>query len=261
MKITFVVAVNDRSVFEGNFLRSDCVHSAQDCEIIVQEGFSSAAEAYNAALDRASHDLVVFCHQDLFLPESWIFDLQAAVEYLEVHDPSWGVLGAYGETLNDNGRGYIYSSGRSVLGRPFAYPLEVQTLDEIVLIVRRSSGLRFDSTLPYFHLYGADICLRAAQRGMKSYAIPAFCVHNTNQALVLPREFYRCYRHVKRTWKNYLPVQTTCIRITRFDISLYRRRLAELYLQYIRRIAIGGKRVANINDLLTDSSTALRSNR
>jgi hypothetical protein len=252
MKITFVVAVNNRSVFEGNFLQSPCVQATQNCEIIAQEGFPSAATAYNAAIDRASNDLVVFCHQDIFLPESWISDLQIAVEHLEVQDPTWGVLGTYGETLNDQGRGYIYSSGRSLLGRPLPHPVEVQTLDEIVLIVRKSSGLRFDDRLPHFHLYGADICLRAAQHGKKSYAIPAFCIHNTNQTLVLPKEFYASYRQLKRVWKRALPIQTTCIRVTRFDVPLYRRRLSEFYLQYIRRVTIGGKRFPNISELLRE---------
>ena len=70
--------------------------------------------------------------------------------------------------------------------------MAVQTLDEIVLILKKSSGLRFDDSLPHFHFYGTDICLRAAQRGMRSYAISAFCVHNTHQTLVLPEEFYEC---------------------------------------------------------------------
>jgi len=55
----------------------------------------------------------------------------------------------------------------------------VQTLDEIVLIFRRDSGLSFDETLPHFHFYGTDICMRAAEQGRQCYAISAFCVHNT----------------------------------------------------------------------------------
>jgi hypothetical protein len=110
--------------------------------------------------------------------------------------------------------------------------------------------LRFDETLPHFHLYGADICLRAAEMGLKSYAISAFCIHNTRQCLVLPKEFYECCRHIKRVWKNLLPIQTTCIRITRFNFPLYRRRLRELYLRRVRRKEFGGTRVANPQRLL-----------
>ena len=171
---------------------------------------------------------------------------------MEKDDPCWGVLGSYGETLSDNGRGYVYSSGRGIMGRPFVHPAPVQTLDEIVLILRKSSGLRFDETLPHFHLYGADICLRAAKMGMRSYAIPAFCLHNTHQSLVLPSEFYECYAHIKQVWKDCLPIQTTCIRITGFSFPLYRRKLSEFYLRHIRRKESGGTRVRNPLPLLEE---------
>jgi hypothetical protein len=130
-------------------------------------------------------------------------------------------------------------------------PEPVQTLDEIVLIIRKSSGLRFDDQLPHFHLYGADICLRAAKMGRKSYAIPAFCIHNTQQNLILPREFYQCCMHIKRVWKDALPIQTTCMRLTRFNAPLYRRKLWEVYLR-IRGKQVGGTRTQDVQGLLRD---------
>lgn len=248
--ITFVVAVNDRESFKTNFLASPCLRAPYEHQILVQEGFVSAAKAYNDAIGKAFHDLVVFCHQDIFLPDNWVLELSCALESLGMTDPNWGVLGCYGETLNDNGRGYVYSSGRGIMGRPFRDPAQVQTLDEIVLILRKSSGLFFDDRLPHFHLYGTDICLRAARRQMKSYAISAFCIHNTNQTLVLPSEFYACHNHIKRVWNDCLPIRTTCLKITRFSFSLYRRRLSELYLRHIRRKELGGTRVRDVQGIL-----------
>jgi hypothetical protein len=193
-------------------------------------------------------------HQDIFLPAEWLSQLGRALACLERVDPNWGVLGCYGETLNDNGRGYLYSSGLGIMGRPFETPAAVQTLDEVVLIVRRSSGLRFDDQLPHFHLYGTDICLRAAAMGMHSYAICAFCMHNTQQSLILPKEFYDCCRHIRRIWKDSLPVRTTCIRLTRSNLPIYRRRAAELYLRYIRRRrTTGGTRVKDISRLFAET--------
>jgi hypothetical protein len=248
--VTFAVAVNDHELFESNFLASPCFRGPHNHQILVQEGFSSAARAYNDAIDKSVNDLIVFVHQDVILPESWLLQLTRALDYLETADPSWGVIGCYGETRNDNGRGYIYSSGRGVLGRPFEHPAPVQTLDEIVLILKKSSGLRFDEQLPHFHLYGTDICLRAAKRGRKSYAIPAFCIHNTQQYLVLPKEFYECCHHVKRIWRDFLPVQTTCVRLTRSNIPLCLRRLQETYLRYIRRKEIGAFRSKDVKKIL-----------
>ena len=255
--VTFAVAVNNRELFETNFLASPGFQVSHEHQIIAQERFTSASKAYNDAIDRSSNDLIVFCHQDVFLPEGWLLELRRALERMEVLDPSWGVLGCYGETLADNGRGYVYSSGRGIMGRPFEDPAEVQTLDEIVLILRKSSGLRFDESLPHFHLYGTDICLRAARRQMKNYAISAFCIHNTNQTLVLPSEFYECHGHIRQVWKDRLPIQTTCIRITRSCLSLYRRRLTELYLRHIRRKEYGGTRVSDVRGLLTKRPASL----
>lgn len=250
--ITFAVAVNNREVFENNFLASPCLRGRCDHQILVQENFNSAAKAYNAAIDKSHNDLIVFCHQDILLPESWLSELERILDWLEVKDPNWGVLGSYGKTRDGRGWGHVYSSGEDVIGEPLKQPVPIQTLDEIVLIVRKSSGLRFDESLPHFHLYGADICLRAAKRGMKSYAVAAFCIHNTHQSLILPKEFYECCKHIKRVWKEYLPIQTTCMRLTKFNVPLYSRKLLEAYLRHVRRKTVGGTRAKSVQRLLED---------
>jgi len=257
--ITFVVAVNNKHVFESNFLASPCLSGAHSHQIIVQEGFSSAATAYNDAIDRSTNDLIVFAHQDMIFPEFWLAELQRALDSLQQTDPEWGVLGCYGETLYDHGRGYIYSGGLGIMGKPTDHPEPVQTLDEIVLILRKSSGLRFDGDLPHFHFYGADICMAAAARGWKSYAISAFCIHNTQQIFVLPKEFYESYKYMKRRWKNSLPISTTCVTITRSDFRIYQRRLLEVYLRFIRRKEIGAVRVKDGRALLAEFGDASRS--
>jgi hypothetical protein len=258
-RITFVVAVKSQGeVLENNLLASPCFLAPHDHQILVQEGFQSAAKAYNDAIDRSVNDLIVFCHQDIFLPEAWLSDLERALSCLEADDPQWGVLGCFGETLNDRGRGHVYSSGNGIMGRPFERPTPIQTLDEIVLILRKSSGLRFDESLPHFHLYGTDICLRAAKKGMKNYAISAFCIHNTCQNLILAPEFYECYWHIRRVWRDSLPIHTTCMMITKSGFPMYRKKLQEAYLRYVRRKEIGGARVQNVRRLLEMQITESR---
>jgi hypothetical protein len=248
--LTFAVATNNREILEKNLLASPCFKEPHSHQILAQEGYPSAVQAYNNAIDRSVNDLIVFSHQDILFPESWLTDLEKALAYLESADPNWGVLGCYGRTRDDGDRGYIYSLGLGVLGGPFETPAEIQTLDEIVLIVKKSSGLRFDDSLPDFHMYGTDICMAAAKRGMKSYAIPAFCVHNTTFNLVLPRAFYDCYKHVQRTWSESLPIQTTCIRITKAGLPMYERRLHEFYLRHIRHKRVGATRATDVHQLL-----------
>lgn len=248
--ITFVVAANNRQTLEANLLASPCFRAGHPHQILIQEGYSSASKAYNDAIEKSRNDLIVFAHQDIIFPEGWLGQFEAALRYLDVKDPRWGVLGCYGQTRDEGAHGYVYSPGPGFVGEPFEHPSEIQTLDEIVLILRKSSGLRFDDTLPHFHMYGTDICMRAAELGRKSYAIPALCVHNTLYYLVLPKEFYTCYNHVRNTWKAHLPIQTPCIRITASNKFLYERKLKEFYLRHIRHRTVIADRAKDGRGLL-----------
>lgn len=249
--LTLVVATfGTRKVLETNLLASPCLQRPHPHQVLVQSDYRSASKAYNEAIPAACHDLIVFVHQDLILPHHWAADVAQAVTYLDFHDPKWGVLGCYGKTRDGTGKGYLYSPGPGIIGEPLRTPTLVQTLDEIVLIVRRSSGLRFDEDLPHFHMYGADICLRSASMGRNSYVIPAFCVHNADHYLVVPREFYTCCTHVKRRWKDSLPIETTCVRLTRWSVPIYRRRLQELYLRLSGRTVLGRRVESPVPGLL-----------
>jgi hypothetical protein len=165
----------------------------------------------------------------MFLPQAWLSQLENSLQYLHENELSWGVLGCWGARADRACLGHIYSSGLGILGHDFDHPLPVQTLDEIVLIVRKSSGLSFHDALPGFHFYGTDICMSAAVQGLECYVLPAFAIHNTAQILKLPADFYACYAHAKRLWKKQLPIQTTCIRISRFNSEVYWRKLRSLY--------------------------------
>src|ERR1017187_2105828 len=256
--ITFVVPVSSKGeILQDNFLSSPCLNEPHNHQILIQENFTSAAAAFNDAIDRSLNDLIVFIHQDISLPKSWLLQVNQALGHLDDTDPNWGVLGCWGASPEDGCRGYIYSNGLGVLGAPFAHPVPVQTLDEIVLILRKSSGLRFDERLPNFHLHGADICMAAAEKGMRSYVISALCVHNTNMYLILPKEFYKSYKYLKQRWEAELPIQTACIPITRFDVPMYTRRLREVYLRYFRQKQLHKARAQDVSRLLEEVDTIL----
>jgi hypothetical protein len=248
-RLTFVAAVNNREVLQDNLLMSPCFRRLHSHQVLIQEKFLSAATAYNDAIRKSLNDVVVFCHQDIVLPHYWLSQLDQALLWLEANDPAWGVLGCYGKTSDGTGWGHLYSSGRGVMGRRLDSPVEVQTLDEVVLIIRKSSGLLFNEYLPNFHLYGADICLAAAEQRMKSYVIPTFCIHNTQQNLLLPQEFYECCRRVRRAWKKRLPIHTPTITLTRFNTSVYARKLNEVGLR-LRGKRVSAARVKDVRPLL-----------
>lgn len=251
MRVTFVIAVNSREVLQQNLLASPCLQDNAGHQFLIQENYRSAAAAYNDALEKATNNVVIFLHQDLFLPSAWLSKLEDNLRYLDETDPAWGVIGCWGARADGQLCGHIYSSGLGVLGAEFGRPLTVRTLDEIVLVFRKDSGLRFDEALPHFHFYGTDICMRATEQGRRCYVISAFCIHNTQQLLTLPNEFYACYKHTKRVWNSHLPIQTTCIEISRFDEDVLRRRAKQLCRRVLRRkLRLATPRVADPERIL-----------
>ena len=212
---TVIASVNNETLVKNCLLNSPDIRFAS--EVILQRDYASAAVAYNDAIEKAKTDLLVFVHQDVYLPEGWFSTVQNAMEILSKSDPDWGVLGVWGIRPSGEAAGFVYDGyGRCVLGNHFEGGLDVESLDELLLIMRKSSGLRFDEKLEGFHMYGTDICLEAKHRGIKCYAIAAFCVHNTSQYWMLPLGFWRAYLTIRRKWKSHLPIKTACTKITRW---------------------------------------------
>ena len=213
MKWTLIAAVNNEAILKSCLLNTPEAQSAS--EILLQTGYTSAAAAYNDAIRKANTDILVFAHQDVYLPEGWGAALEKALEVLSKQDPDWGVLGVWGLDAAGKGAGDVYCTfAMKRLGGPFEGVSEVRTLDEVMLIVRKSSGLKFDEQMKGYHLYGTDICLQAQQRGMKCYAVSAFCVHNTNGYNLLPLEFWKYYFFIRRKWRAALPIFAPCAKIT-----------------------------------------------
>ena len=212
---SLISAVNNEEILKSCLLNSPDVRFAS--EVILQTGYTSAAAAYNAAIQKAKTDLLVFVHQDVYLPEGWMVAVQNAMEIVSSTDPDWGVFGVWGPRPSGEEAGFVYDGAwRRVLGNQFKGGLEVDSLDEVVLILRKSGGLQFDPQIPGYHMYGADICQEAKKQGRKCYAIAAFCIHNTSQYGMLPWQFWKAYLAMRRKWKDQLPIKTTCTEISRW---------------------------------------------
>ncbi|MGA3048229.1 MAG: glycosyltransferase family A protein [Terracidiphilus sp.] len=242
---TLVAAVNDEQVLHKTLLTSPAF--AGRCQWIAKRGFRSAGEAYNSALDEAEHDIVVFAHQDTFLPATWLPNLAHSIQQLTDIDAQWAVLGSFGVTQSrpPDMRGFCYSTGlRRTLGAPFAEPVPAQSLDEFVLIVRKSSGIRFDEQLPGFHLYGTDICLQAEAQNLGAYIVSAFCIHNANGIVRLPRAFWSAYLYLRHKWWNRLPITTCCTTLTKGCLPIARRLAVEL--KHSVRSRSAGQRSTNV---------------
>ena len=116
---TLVAAVNSRATLESNLLASPALAGPHVTEVLFKEGARSASSAYNEALDEAANDIVIFAHQDLYLPAHWLAQLAKAIDELDAAKVPWGVLGCFGSRHDVfGGVGRVYTHGLGLHGNP-----------------------------------------------------------------------------------------------------------------------------------------------
>ncbi len=232
---SIVVAVNDERILEHNLLRSDFILSGS-VELRTYRGMTSAGLAYNKGLDEATGEIVVFAHQDVYLPKGWLEALEHEVAAVTAIDPNWTALGVFGVDASASHIGRVWSSGLGrMLGEPLEEPVPAMSLDELVLVVRRASGFRFDAKLPGFHLFGTDIVLSAHAAGRQCYVADIPVIHNSRPVLQLKADYSRAHSYMRRKWRHALPWPTLVAPLTASGFSLWRKQL-RMHLQRGNRL-------------------------
>jgi hypothetical protein len=186
----------------------------------VERGASSAAAAYNRALDATTAPIVVFAHHDVYLPHG--FDALLAARLAEL-PPDWAVFGSFGIGLDGAHIGPVWSSSLGmIVGRVPMAPAPVQAFDELLIVLRRDTGLRFDENLPGWHMYGTDIVQTARAAGFGAYAGALPCIHNDRYHGALGPDFDEAYHFMRRKWAGSLPITTPITKISRHGLHLLR---------------------------------------
>ncbi|NEY89693.1 glycosyltransferase family protein [Tabrizicola oligotrophica] len=188
----------------------------------VEANAPSAAIAYNRALDATTAPVVVFAHHDVYLPPGWEALLATRLAELP---PDWGVFGSFGIGLDEAHIGPVWSSSLGmIVGRVPMAPVPVQAFDELLIVLNRASGLRFDEALPGWHMYGTDIAQSARVAGFGAYAGALPCIHNDRYHEALGTDFDEAYRFMRRKWAEALPIRTPITKISRSGLHLKRDR-------------------------------------
>jgi hypothetical protein len=217
VSLSFVVCLSDDRWLETNLLASPCLGPSSPHEVIAVRNAPSAADGLNLALERAKNEWVVCIHQDVFLPEGWDRVMMSQYRQAERRFGPIGVAGVYGVGKVEEipGRppaaervGRVVDRDRLLDDGP-ELPARVATLDELLLVVRRDTPLRFDPALG-FHLYGADLCLQAVERGLAVVALGAPCVHNS-RSVGLSASFFPSAEVLACKWASRLPIATPCV--------------------------------------------------
>lgn len=172
--------------------------------------FSSAAKALNFGLNRSNGEYILFVHQDiLFEDENFLEKIKLSIKEIG----SDIIVGSAGITEKDK----VYSNmkhGPNMLPAgqfTIVNPVRVQTLDEVMLAAKKSifEKINFDEvTCDNWHLYGADLCLSAACKGIDSYAIPLNIYHKS-MGNVDNDYMKSLHKLVEKHKKNYPMIYTT----------------------------------------------------
>lgn len=219
------VATHDAAIVDANLRVSPAIQDGI-FHLLVEPNAPSAAVAYNRVLDRSTAPIVIFAHHDVYLPRGWDAVLRKRITELERLDPNWGILAPFGVGHDLVGYGPVWSSSLgNIIGRVALSAVPVQTVDELVIVMRRDAGLRFDESLPGFHLYGTDIVQAALAKGCGAYAMAMPVVHNDNFKDQLDDTFAAAYRHQSRKWRKRLPIYSPTTKISWHTISLFRSRI------------------------------------
>ena len=183
-------------------------------KLTILTGYTNVMKGYNYAIKHSVSDILVFIHHDVYLPKGFEQNLIDGISALNMDDSNWGVLGCIGSRNSDEfpkvvgwvkDRGFDRSSGET------QKKYEVDTIDELLLVIRNNGNLVFDENIPSTHLYGADICLQSKVKGLKNYVLKdLYCHHNSPHGYTLPPDFTPAYNYIKEKWKHLIPFRTTC---------------------------------------------------
>jgi SAM-dependent methyltransferase len=216
--LTIVACVNDEAQLKANLLRSPCLRSGGPHEVLLFRECRSAAEGLNEGISQAHNELVVLVHQDVYLPRGWPNRL--ADQWSKASkDRAVGLAGVFGSRerppfvesrQHSDTRGHVgYIVDRDHLLTTAAddtFPCAVDYLDEVLMVVPRSTPLRIDPALGW-HLYGTDLCLQAQQQGLSAFVIGALCMHNSLTGSA-GADYLRSEEVMVSKWGDCLPIHT-----------------------------------------------------
>lgn len=177
----------------------------------------TAAMAGNIGIEISKTRYVMYVHQDIeFLEKSG----KQICDIIDSMDEHRIISGAAGISLNFNNSlisDWGFCSENNRIGKIYDEQdiawdgLEiinpVHSLDEICLIIDKHSGIRFDTSIDGYHLYGLDICLQARSAGYEVAAGPIDLRHYGKYSSSLYRDHNFVMKLLKmhNKWKLQFP--------------------------------------------------------
>lgn len=216
--ISIIVPVNRPWQYDLNIARSPGLREI-DAQVIALQGADSAAAAYAAGAQRASHAWRVMVHQDVYFPTGSGFALARQLALLEQAGRTAAPVGFAGLEDVASPQALVRYAGM-VIDRTslFDHPGSdgALSIDEFAVALHRDSAVTIDPALGW-HLWGTDLCLQAEGQAKRPTApilqVPLF--HNSTTGYALPEAYYESAQRLLDKYPQLDRIPTLCGEIAR----------------------------------------------
>ena len=209
---SIICASNNKDVLFKELRHSLSIQTYSNFELIIidtiAKKYNGAADALNAGVKMANGDYLVFCHQDLILPESELYNISNQIKCLG----KFGMLGVAGKTSSSI-IGNITNgiTKRKISKKQIENPTEVQTLDEAMFIIPKDivTSHPFDESNHSWHLYAVEYALRMHQLKKRVCVIPSF-LHHSSSGESMSNDYFKEIRRLTAKYRcSYDIIYTT----------------------------------------------------
>ena len=212
MKVTFICCYNNSDELNNMLLPAFNTLDKSICNIILinslNEGYKSAAEAYNKTIKKHMNDIgdiLIFCHQDIAFDNATF--LQNIISEL-TENPNQ-IIGFAGI----NTYGTVFSNLQYLENKQFITRNQIKakekvaTLDECCFATSKEvyQKLEFDEYVcSHWHLYSVELCCNARRNGIPSYVMPDIIYHkkNNNGGMYSDKHFLKSMWRLIKKYKN-----------------------------------------------------------
>ena len=166
--ISYIACTHNPNILKKCLMQSLILQD--DDELIVIEGANSIAKGYNSGIDRAKNKIKCFIHHDLIVTNPILLRMNLLAYCIE----DIGMVGIVGSQTDATpwweGQcvGSVVDSRNGILffsdGKEFCLHLDG-------LMLATYQDVRFDESIPGFHLYDQDICKQMEKQGKKNFCL------------------------------------------------------------------------------------------
>lgn len=217
--ISFICAVNNDELAKKMLINSLSKQTSDQYELVLihaqEYGFTSASQTLNYGASIAKGDIFIFIHQDIeFQSSHCVEDLLELCNKYE-----FAIAGVAGVSLL---RRKVYSSvemdfDHRIAGIQNTKVRTIDTLDECLLIIKRSAFQGFADYGDTWHFYGVDYSLRSALNDESVLLFP-IQIYHLSPGWSLDHSYWKTLKLLKKRYKKLFKVIPTTMGIWTFDL-------------------------------------------